>query len=178
MGNGEAVSLGNYPECPDSCGAASGSGGELDEVLLAPTLCGFFAGSLVGEDGVEDGPDGLGGSFEQEQDDLEEKAGRSVWVNFHRSAWMRMRFSSEMGSLTRKRRNKRWPNEDDSPAYSWTILRPGMSRKWRRLTVKTGKPSSSAVAPTSRSPKGIVTPWACCSPSIFPASKAVAFVYG
>jgi hypothetical protein len=27
------------------------------------------------------------------------------------------------------------------------------------------------VAPTNRSPKGMVTPWACCSPSIFPASK-------
>ena len=136
------------------------SGGELDEVLLAPALGGFFAGSLVGEDGVEDGPDG------------------SVWVNFHRSTWMRIGLSSEMGSLTLKRSYKRWPNEDDSPAYSWTILRPGMSRKWRRLTVKTGKPSSSAVAPTNRSPKGMVTPWACCSPSIFPASKAVAFVYG
>jgi hypothetical protein len=42
---------GNYPESPDSCGAASGSGGELDEVLLAPALGGFFPGSLVGEDG-------------------------------------------------------------------------------------------------------------------------------
>ena len=82
-----------------------------------------------------------------------------------------MRFSSEMGSLTLKRSYKQWPNEDDSPAYSWTILRPGMSRKWRRLTVKTGKPSSSAVAPTSRSPKGMVTPWACCSPSIFPGQQ-------
>ena len=75
MGNGEAVSLGNYPESPDSCGAASGSGGELDEVLLAPALGGFFAGCLVGEDGVENGPDGFGGSFEQGQDGLEEKAG-------------------------------------------------------------------------------------------------------
>ena len=51
------------------------SGGELDEVLLAPALAGFFAGSLVGEDGVEDGPDGFGGSFEQGQDGLEEEAG-------------------------------------------------------------------------------------------------------
>jgi len=71
MGNGEAVSLGNYPESPDSCGAASGSGGELDEVLLASALGGFFAGCLVGEDGVENGPDGFGGSFEQGQHGLE-----------------------------------------------------------------------------------------------------------
>jgi hypothetical protein len=52
------------------------SRGELDEVLLAPTLGGFFAGSLVGEDGVEDGPDGFGGGFEQWQDSLEEEAGK------------------------------------------------------------------------------------------------------
>ena len=44
-------------------------------MLLAPALGGFFAGRLVGEDGVENGPDGFGGSFEQGQDGLEEKAG-------------------------------------------------------------------------------------------------------
>jgi len=38
---------------------ASGLGGELDEVLLAPALGIFFAGCLVGKDGVEDAPDGL-----------------------------------------------------------------------------------------------------------------------
>jgi hypothetical protein len=44
---------------------ASGLGGELDEVLLVPALGIFFAGCLVGKDGVEDGPDGFGRGFEQ-----------------------------------------------------------------------------------------------------------------
>ena len=43
-------------------------------MLLAPALGGFFAGCLVGEDGVENGPDGFGGGFEQGQYGLEEEA--------------------------------------------------------------------------------------------------------
>jgi hypothetical protein len=39
--------------------AASGLGGELNEVLLAPALGSFFAGCLIGADGVEHGQDGL-----------------------------------------------------------------------------------------------------------------------
>jgi hypothetical protein len=45
----------------------------------------------------------------------------------------------------------------------------GISRKGRGFTVRTEKPSESAVAPMSRSPMGTVTPLACCSPSIRPA---------
>ena len=59
LGTVKQSARGNYPESPDSCGAASGLGGELDEVLLVPALGIFFAGCLVGKDGVEDGPDGL-----------------------------------------------------------------------------------------------------------------------
>src|ERR1700723_4314832 len=50
-----------------------------------------------------------------------------------------------------------------------------MRWKSRRLPVSTLKPSESAVSPISKSPNGITTPRLCCSPSIFPARRAVSF---